>query len=411
MWYYIYKHHGIRRTKGQKKKCIYLFAVFLIVCFSVLGLGSTVRAAEDSLEYMYIRATDFPEGDLTRLANVLRKAQRGEEVTIGFIGGSITEGYDASSKDNSYVSLVYKWWCEAFPLTKVNLVNAGVGGTSSYLGVHRVGEDMLSHNPDLVFIEFAVNDTHTELCRNSYENLLRQILGAEMEPAVVLLFSVNAYGDSVQPVEAELGEYYRVPMISYGNAVMPEMAAGSFAWWQITSDVVHPNDMGHAIYAGLITKYLEAVHARLGSIPEVSDWTMPEAVTPQIFTGAHIENAGTLLPATANGFQVYDFNRHFGNNWYATEDNAYILFFVRASEIGIMYQRTVEGTFGQYDVYLDGQYVKTLDGNYIEGYGTETDVEQIYSSPEHENRLHILKIEKSPFSINTDFVVVGLLIT
>lgn len=76
-----------------------------------------------------------------------------------------------------------------------------------------------------------------------------------------------------------------------------------------------------------------------------------------------------------------------------------------------MYQRTVEGTFGQYDVYLDGQYVKTLDGNYIEGYGTETDVEQIYSSPEHENRLHILKIEKSPFSINTDFVVVGLLIT
>ena len=93
---------------------------------------------------------------MTRLANVLRKAQRGEEVTIGFIGGSITEGYDASSKDNSYVSLVYKWWCEAFPLTKVNLVNAGVGGTSSYLGVHRVGEDMLSHNPDLVFIEFAV---------------------------------------------------------------------------------------------------------------------------------------------------------------------------------------------------------------------------------------------------------------
>ena len=35
----------------------------------------------------------------------------------------------------------------------------------------QIGEDMLSHNPDLVFIEFAVNDTHTELCRNSYENL------------------------------------------------------------------------------------------------------------------------------------------------------------------------------------------------------------------------------------------------
>lgn len=403
--------YDITFIKKRRKQCIMFFTTLMLICVCSISFCDVVKAEEDYLEQMYQRATDFPEGDLTRLARVLRKAQRGEEITIGFIGGSITQGYDASVSDNCYVSLVHQWWCRAFPLTTVHLVNAGIGGTSSYLGVHRVHEELLDDTPDLVFVEFAVNDTNTEFCMNSYENLLRTILSAENEPAVILLFSVNAAGDSVQPVEAALGEYYSLPMISYGNAVTPEIAAGSFAWANIASDMVHPNDMGHSIYAGLITRYLEEIYARLGAIPEYSEWVMPEAVTPQIYTNAHIENADTFPPVNVNGFEIYDFNYHFKRNWYATGEDASITFFVEASNIGILYQRTVEGTFGLYDVYVDGVYVKTLDGNYVEGFGTETDVEPIYSSAEQQKAIHMIRIEKNPVSFNTDFVIVGLLIS
>lgn len=42
--------------------------------------------------------------DLTRLENCMRRAVRGDEITIGFLGGSITQGSLASREQNTYAS-------------------------------------------------------------------------------------------------------------------------------------------------------------------------------------------------------------------------------------------------------------------------------------------------------------------
>ncbi|MDE7477276.1 MAG: SGNH/GDSL hydrolase family protein, partial [Lachnospiraceae bacterium] len=374
-----------------------------------------VKAADAAIFPMYQRAVDFPQGDLSRLVQVIRKAQDGGEITIGFIGGSITEGRGAVNMQDCYVSQVYRWWCETFPQATVNVINAGVGGTSSYLGVHRVDTELLIHNPDLVFMEFAVNDTFTEFCMSSYENLIRKILMSESSPALVLLFAVNEAGSSSQEVEAALGQYYNLPMISYGNAVMPEVWAGSFTWSEIAEDIVHPNNMGHSIFAGLITTYLEDICATIDSIevnPEhLQGYELPAPITPQVYQDAHIENAATIKPLDMIGYGVYNFNYHFTDNWYAIEDGSYMSFVVAASNIGILYQRTVEGTFGQYDIYIDDVCVRTLDGNYIEYYGTETEAEELFASPDGTKAIHVIKMVKNPASVNTDFVIIGLLIS
>lgn len=388
-----------------------LIAALLLMSLCFAGLGRDVYASEDIIHGMYQRATDFPQGDLTRLASVLRKADAGEEITLGFIGGSITEGYNASSKENTYVSLVYKWWCDTFPNTVINLVNAGVGGTSSYLGVHRVQEDILAYKPDLVFVEFAVNDTFSEFGMSSYENLIRRILSAENNPAVILLFSVNQNGDSVQAVEAAIGEYYKLPMISYGDAVMPDVESRSIEWEGISSDIVHPNDIGHSIYAALISAYIEEVYARLDTIEEVSEWTLPEPITFQAYGDAHIENSYTIQPVESHGFEERNINRYFTGNWSAYQNDASITFVVDAMTIGMIYQRTEKGNFGKYDVYVDGKYVMTLDGNYDVRTETETDVVVLYFDDELQKGGHIVKIEKNPQSINSCFIIVGLLVS
>ena len=92
---------------------------------------------------MYRRSTNFVPADTGRLERVLINAACGKDTTIAFIGGSITEGYNATNKSNQYVQNVYKWWCESFPFTNINMINAGVGGTSAYLGVHRVKSEVL----------------------------------------------------------------------------------------------------------------------------------------------------------------------------------------------------------------------------------------------------------------------------
>ncbi len=397
-----------------KKRCALLMSIVLLVCLAAV-LPMQVRAADAAIYPMYQRAVDFPQGDLSRLAQVIRKAQAGGEINIGFLGGSITEGRGAANVQDCYVSQVYKWWYEAFPLAQINVINAGVGGTSSYLGVHRVDAELLVHKPDLVFMEFAVNDTFTEFCMNSYENLIRKILMSESNPALVLLFATNAVGDSSQAVQAALGQYYDLPMISYGKAVTPEVEAGSFTWFQIAEDIVHPNNMGHSIFAGLITTYLEDLCAKLDTIEvdaaRLQQYELPEPVTMQVYQNAHIENAATITPLEVLGYDVYDFNYHFGDNWYSMQDGSYISFVVEASNIGILYQRTVEGTFGQYDVYIDDQYVKTLDGNYVEFYGTETEAEELFASPDGGKAYHVIKIVKNPASFNTDFVIIGLLVS
>lgn len=398
----------------KQRICALMLCVLLAMCFASVPVDR-VRAADAAILPMYRRAVDFPQGDLSRLVQVLRRAQSGEQITIGFIGGSITEGRGAANIQDCYVSQVYKWWYDTFPQAGINVINAGVGGTSSYLGVHRVDAELLVHKPDLVFIEFAVNDTATDFCMNSYENLIRKILMSESNPAVVLLFATNEAGDSSEEAEAALGEYYDLPMISYGKAVWPELEAGSFAWYEIAEDIVHPNNRGHAIFAGLITTYLEDICSKLDRIkvnPErLQRYELPEPKTPQVYQDAHIESAATITPLAELGYGVYDFNYHFMDNWYALEEDSYLSFAVEACNIGILYQRTEEGTFGQYDIYIDGCYTKTLDGNFIKNDGTETDTEELYASADGERAEHVITIVKNQDSLNTDFVIIGLLIS
>ena len=88
-------------------------------------------------------------GDVARLQHVMAKARRGEKVTIGVIGGSITQGASASKPENRYGERVAQWWREAFAQAQVEFVNAGIGATGSNYGCLRVQPHLLKHNPDL----------------------------------------------------------------------------------------------------------------------------------------------------------------------------------------------------------------------------------------------------------------------
>ena len=134
----------------KRNFCMALVTVMLVLTCAIVPQADA-SAANMHILPMYQRATDFPQGDLSRLAQVILRAQCGEDITIAFLGGSITEGRGATNIQDCYVSQVYQWWKNTFPQAKINAVNAGIGGTSSYLGVHRVYEEVLSFQPDLVF--------------------------------------------------------------------------------------------------------------------------------------------------------------------------------------------------------------------------------------------------------------------
>ncbi|MDE6516645.1 MAG: SGNH/GDSL hydrolase family protein, partial [Acetatifactor sp.] len=133
-------------------------------------------------------------GNNARLKRAIDRARRGEDVTIAFIGGSITQGAGAIPINTEcYAYKTFKGFCELVGRgleENVHYVKAGVGGTPSELGMIRYEKDVLRENsvvPDVVVVEFAVNDEGDETKGECYDSLVRKILGAENHPAVILL--------------------------------------------------------------------------------------------------------------------------------------------------------------------------------------------------------------------------------
>lgn len=365
-----------------------------------LNLGHTT-------EDMIRRAVVNP-GNTARLADAMKRAQAGEKITIGTIGGSITQGTAASTTDERYANRALQWWAKAFPKAQLDFVNAGIGATDSYIGVHRVDADLLSKKPDVVIVEFSVNDTDAALNLQTYDSLVRKILQAENHPAVILLFTTQEDGTSLQDTHMQIGSAYNLPMISYKNAVLPEIEAGKFTWKDISPDNIHPNSVGHGIIGELLWSYFNSVYAKLDQI-DTSDLTFTAApVTKDLYAKGQLLDSKTLTPKTMQGFEQAEVSNQFPNDW-TTKEGGELTFEVTGSNIGILYYKTVDGKSGQYCVYVDDRLIQVLDGDFTGGWGNYAQAQQVYTSDTPST--HTVTIKQLEGTDLTQFTVLGLLVS
>ena len=128
--------------------------------------------------------------NFARLKELFRRAAAGQELTIGFLGGSITQGSLSTQPGNAYAFRVYQWFVDTFPQSKFHYVNGGIGGTSSHYGVARAVTDVLMYQPDFVAVDFSVNDLDVPFRQETYEGVVRKLLTWLSHPAVVLLNNI-----------------------------------------------------------------------------------------------------------------------------------------------------------------------------------------------------------------------------
>lgn len=214
-------------------------------------------------------------GDSARLCKAIEKAGRGEDVTLAYIGGSITQGAGAIPINSEcYAYKSYQRFAKKFGKgDNVHFVKAGVGGTPSELGMIRFERDVLRDGavtPDIVVVEFAVNDEGDETKGNCYESLVRKILMLPNAPAVVLLFAVFADDWNLQDRLGVVGERYRLPMVSVLNAVTPQFRLKTgegrvLSKNQFFYDMFHPTNAGHTIMADCLMHCFEEAAKQGGS--------------------------------------------------------------------------------------------------------------------------------------------------
>lgn len=330
------------------------------------------------------------EGNQVRLANMFKKAAGGEDITVAYLGGSITQGSSAT-ESNCYARLVTNWFEETYPDIKVNYVKAGVGATGSYIGIHRADRDVLSKNPDVVFIDFSVNDTteNTQRNINSYDSLMRKLWNGDSKPAIVCIGMTQETGIAFQSQHLEIAKHYDLPFISYKNAILDVINKGYIKWTDISGDNIHPNVPGHKILSEMIIDYLTEVKDNADSISgDESDFS--KAYTDNLY-----EDATLLTPANTEAVDednVFDpYNESFGNMpgyWMASiggvegEKVGRLTFKdVEFRNLGILFgKQTNEG--GKLKVYVDGEEKATIDTKFPNGWGNYAEAAEVVSFDE-----------------------------
>ncbi len=358
---------------------------------------------EASLEASYVN-----QGNLARLAKVIEKAERGEKVVIAALGGSITEGMSASRPALRYSSQVLKWFRNTYPDGTFELVNAGIGSTGSIIGGGRMQEDVLQYEPDLIIIEFACNDGVSVLETESYEGVIYRALTAKNDPAVMLVYFCRNDGGNSQIVEFPVGLKYDLPMISYANWFKQAKKDGVVVWEDISPDIVHPNDRGHAVAAALITHRLELVRANLDKIDR-TEVSIPS--TESRFLNQQLKNSKNYTPISTGSFvpaekQYYTFES-LSNGWTAECGNTEPLVFETESKVvTLVFKRQVTSPGAKLRVIVDGKEVMVIDSN--GGSAEYADLCTIINREETTKvRVELQLTEDSP--TNSKFLLLGII--
>ena len=219
---------------------------------------STLNITKDSLDKGI-----YTFGNTSGLKDVIRKAINKEEITVCTFGGSITrgashhlppkEGLECNFEPKKYIDVICDFLEEMFGCKTVR-INAGIGATDSVFATHRIKEDVLKYNPDLVINEWCCNDGAQFIYKQAtYESVVRKLLQSGC--ALILVSFGEKDGTSSQSVHEPVSRHYNVPHLSYRDAFI---SLDEYKY--LSNDRVHPNTVGHAIAGLLINYYIGKVY-------------------------------------------------------------------------------------------------------------------------------------------------------
>lgn len=357
--------------------------------------------------------TQFFHYDYTeKLSLVLSKARQGKPIKIGFLGGSITQGCNPSIPENAYAVKVYEWLKSYLAPSEVSYINGGIGATGSLIGVHRMQEDLLQFEPDIIIVEFAANDVPpTPSTRESYESLVRRTLETLPNVAVIELFMTLQDGTSAEAQQTQIGHHYKVPMVSFRQEIFNGIGAGKYTWEDIETDEVHPNDKGHAIVAKLLQNLFK--YAGNKEVDENYVYQLPEEVLfSKRYTDGMILNHHHLKPLFLGAFEESEEGfKTLKDGWTVkiSENNKAFVCKIEAKRIFLLYRRNLGANKGTAKIKVNYEVALEVDSSFDKGWGDYAETVLLVDGDEV--REHIIEIQLKKDYPEATFTILGFLVS
>lgn len=303
------------------------------------------------------------------------KARQGNPMSVVFFGGSLTWGDGASDPERtSYRALMQNYLQGKYPSSHFTFYDAAIGGTGSKLGMFRIERDVLSRKPDLVFLDFTIEDDLDGTDREtlgSYERTLRDLIFNGIPVVQVLAGTKNYFGPDWKHLgpprfrdHLEMGSLYRTaignsfPVIQ--NFLRNELHSRAEIW---PGEEIHPNDLGHRfIFEAARTGLEQAIREkRICNFSENSVFAGEYKNRLQLFPGASPLPPGWRLAKTLRpAFSAVEI----ANGWMDKVAVSSIQHGGNREPIRIHFNGTFLGILGESDehglafkVFIDGKVV------------------------------------------------------
>lgn len=368
----------------MKKRCtsVLLCIVLLIVSLSV---SFTTSAKTQYPHGEYINYRDM-------LSNTYSKLTSGAKaLNVVYFGGSVTAGHGATDAgSNSWRGKIGNWLISNFPDAKITNINRACGESGTYLGAYRFERDVIDAKPDLLFIEYAINDAYYGTSYNQtaiqYETIVRKVRAALPECDIVTILVTDYWRadearegylhDQAQAHE-DIADKYNISTIHVGRALADLLpngwSAGDYTtdkeWLYYMADIVHPTNEGYNVYYSVIEEFMRKCLIDTEHIGGIVEHINPEMVNDNLYDG----NVEVILPtynlivnSEKMGGKGY---KYVADSYGVINYNSYLYTETSGSVIGVEFCGTelvmlVNGGSGtEFSVKIDGGEYKTKSFN------------------------------------------------
>ena len=365
---------------------------------------------ESVLTFLYEKILSKVDGIENPLANTYRALNNDKKLTVGFLGGSITDGssakklvqngsVSASGGDISlsYVNRTATWLEENFPLAEIEVINAGISDTATNFGIYRLESHLMNTNghdmPDLVFVEFNSNDwiyddcitqTKKDLSRQ-VESLVRNIRSINPYVDIIFVSTARSATDASRIVYREIAEQFDITCIDMGipmQALMTANGASNEAagTYRYTTDNLHPSVEGYGVYFEEIKKvlteylidtpvYYKELYNHQSNEPEQINRSL--WLNPEIIPASEFEVSGSVTTSEALFSPMYGMKKTTSNAYFTPDsitvsgEDAKASFEFYGTSFGLIFNMNASGF--NIDYTIDGKDVKnvTVDSDFM----------------------------------------------
>ncbi|WP_303837615.1 carbohydrate binding domain-containing protein [Ruminococcus flavefaciens] len=293
-------------------------------------------------------------GNTYRLTQKLAAAESGSPLTVAYLGGSITEGKNYTTPFSNYLKTT-------FAKGSFKEINAGLSGTSSVVGLVRSEKQIVEQKPDIIFLEFSVNDHEDIMYKKCFESCIKKFLDMPNEPAVGIIITRAQGGFSSQSQMYPIGKNFDIPVISMDDALTKAFNSGFLQTSDYYTDDYHPHQKGGQLVADCMAYY---VRQALRSENQSASYTQP---TKYVY-GAEYANCVNVDPKNLTNFNAGSwksgggYNNNPGLNYsYTLNGGSPMTFKTEGKGLIIVFKANSSG-MGSIDVTINGKTTK-VNGN------------------------------------------------